>query len=100
MLEVDAEGAGIELDARRISHHVEDVFFDEDDHMCVEVSFIDTALGRLVRLMPDMVEPSVVAIGFCGWSGESNVVVEAALIHFNLAWKKGGNARSDMGAVF
>ncbi len=87
MLELESGDSTFELDARYISHHVDDVYIDEDAYMCVEVSFTDTDLGRLIALVPDLVEPTVVAIGFCGWAGDSDLVQEAALIHFNLVWK-------------
>ena len=87
MFEFDAKGPSYELDARHISHHVDHVYIDHDGYMWIEVTFTDTNLGRLAALVPDLIEPSVVAIGFCGWDDTSNVVEEAALIHFNLAWK-------------
>ncbi len=88
MLELDSGEPAFELDARHVSHHVEDVYLDDDGFMWIEVTFTDTDLGRLVALMPDLVEPTVVAIGFCGWEPQDNVVREASLIHFNLVWKK------------
>lgn len=78
MLEDTEDTDAFELDYSRISHNVIDVYIDQEGFLCVEVAFLDTEHGRIAALMPDLVEPSVISIGFCGWEDNSNVVVEGA----------------------
>lgn len=88
MLECLPEIESFELDYERISHQVKDVFLDEQGCLCVEVILLDTPNGRLIEFTPDLVQPSVSAIGFYGWEDGSNVVEEAALLQVNRTWRK------------
>lgn len=87
MLEEIGQEETFDLDYERISHNVKNVFIDEEDFLCVEVAFLETEQGKIASMTADMLEVSAAMIGFCGWEGDSNIVEEAALINFNLAWK-------------
>lgn len=89
MLEFSDEAESFELDGERISHEVNNAFLDDAGQLYVEIVPLDTPTGRLINLFPKMLQPSVVAIGFCGWEEGSKAVEEAALIHVNLVLKEG-----------